>query len=201
LIRFWIMNIQSSIGGMLFMNEKVEALLIDENRPVSPKQLLDRLIELGIKASTIEHPRVYTVEQSRALRGEIAGCHSKNLFLRNKKGVMWLVVCLENRKVDLKATAKCLGAGRFSFGNPERLMKYLGVVPGAVSPFSIINDRTQQVRIALDLDMLDCEILNFHPLDNAMTTSIKTEDFLSFLEAENHLPTTIDFETWKMVKG
>ena len=189
------MNIQSSIGGMLFMNEKVEALLIDENRPVSPKQLLDRLIELGIKTSTIEHPRVYTVEQSRALRGEIAGCHSKNLFLRNKKGVMWLVVCLENRKVDLKATAKCLGAGRFSFGNPERLMKYLGVVPGAVSPFSIINDRTQQVRIALDLDILDCEILNFHPLDNAMTTSIKTGDFLSFLEAENHLPTTIDFET------
>jgi Ala-tRNA(Pro) deacylase len=195
------MNIQSSIGGMSFMDEKVATLLIDGNPPVSPKQLLDRLIELEIEATTIEHPRVYTVEQSKALRGEIAGCHTKNLFLRNKKGVMWLVVCMENRKVDLKSTAECLGAGRFSFGNPERLMKYLGVVPGAVSPISIINDQTQQVRVALDQDMLGCEILNFHPLDNSMTTSIKTKDFLNFLAAENHMPTTVDFDNWAVVKG
>lgn len=183
------------------MNETEAPRLVDNAVPIGPKQLLDRLKELRIEAATMEHPRVYTVEQSKALRGEIDGCHTKNLFLRNKKGVMWLVTCMENRKVDLKSAAKCLSAGRFSFGTPERLMKYLGVTPGAVTPFSVINDRTLHVRVALDQDMLGCDVLNFHPLDNGMTTSIKTPDFLHFLAAENHEPVIVDFDTYAMVEA
>jgi Ala-tRNA(Pro) deacylase len=101
---------------------------------------------------------------------------------------MWLVVCPEDREVDLKDLGERLGAGRLSFGSADRLMKYLGVIPGAVTPFAVINDKGGHVRVVLDQKLRTVGALNFHPLDNAMTTNIGADDFVRFLEAENHAP-------------
>lgn len=174
------------------MAESQEGVLVDGSRPAGPEDLFRRLRELGTSFETVEHPPVFTVDQAKALRGELRGCHVKNLFLRDRKGAMWLVVCREDRAIDLKVLAELLGAGRLSFGSPERLMKYLGVIPGAVTPFAVINDKGGEVRVVLERRMLETEPLNFHPLDNAMTTAIGSEDFICFLEAENHPPEYID---------
>src|SRR3954470_22822019 len=99
---------------------------------LDPQQLFVRLDQLGIAHRTVEHPPVFTVEEAKALRGSLPGGHVKNLFLRNKKGAMWLVVAEEDRAIDLKALGEAIGAGRVSFGSPERLMAHLGVIPGAV---------------------------------------------------------------------
>jgi len=160
--------------------------------PTSPGQLLRRLEELGIQSKTVTHPPVFTVEEAKALRGSLAGAHIKNLFLRTKKGEMWLVTCLEDRQIDLKALAGALGAGRFSFGSAERLMTYLGVLPGAVTPFAVINDTSREVRMVLDKDILGQEPVNAHPLVNDMTTSLESGDLIRFLEAEGHPPQLLD---------
>ncbi len=171
-----------------------EDILADGSCPATPDRLFEKLDVLGIQASTVTHPPVFTVEEAKGLRGKILGCHTKNLFLRNKKGKMWLLVCLEDRTVDLKNLAGRLGAGRLSFGSADRLMKYLGVIPGAVTPFAVINDTSRAVKIAVDKAILDRAPLNFHPLDNAQTTSIGAEDFLKFLEGEDHQAQLLDFE-------
>jgi Ala-tRNA(Pro) deacylase len=168
--------------------------LADGSTPGTPEQLFGRLEELGIKTTTLQHPPVFTVEEAKRLRGPVQGAHTKNLFLRDKKGRnMWLVVCLEDRDVDIRGLEAKLGSTRLSFGSAERLMKYLGVVPGAVTPFAVVNDKACAVRVALDRGALEREPLNFHPLDNAMTTSIGAKDFLEFLEAEGHPARLIDF--------
>ena len=107
---------------------------------LSPQQLFARLAELGIAQRTVEHPAVFTVEEAKALRGDLPGHHVKNLFLRNKKEEMWLVVALEDRAIDLKRLGEVLGAGRLSFGSAERLKRHLGVEPGSVTPLALIND-------------------------------------------------------------
>ena len=140
------------------------------------------------------HPPVFTVEEAKALRGELAGGHVKNLFLRNKKGRMWLVTCLEDRRIDLKALGERLGGGRLSFGSAERLMTYLGVVPGAVTPFAAINDKTGAVTVVLDREVFAQAPINAHPLANDMTTAIEPDDLVRFLEAENHPPEILDFD-------
>src|SRR5437879_6721437 len=114
---------------------------------LSPQQLFARLDALGIAHRTVEHVPVFTVEQAKAHRGILPGHHIKNLFLRNKKEEMWLVVALEDRAVDLKRLGEKLGAGRLSFGSPERLGKYLGVQPGSVTPFAVINDSAHKVTL------------------------------------------------------
>lgn len=162
--------------------------------PADPAALERRLAALGIATRTVRHPPVFTVEEARALRGELPGCHTKNLFVRDKKGVMWLVVCREDRPIDLAALAQELGIGRLSFGSPDRLMKYLGVIPGAVTPFAVINDAGRAVSVALDRGMLGESPWNFHPLDNSMTTAIAPADMVRFLEAEGHPPVWLDFE-------
>lgn len=162
--------------------------------PAGPDELFARLGDLGITVETVQHPPVYTVDQAKALRGPLVGCHTKNLFLRDKKGAMWLVVCREDRLVDLKALALMLGSGRLSLGSPDRLMKYLGVSPGAVTPFAVINDKGGHVQVGLDRAILNDEPWNFHPLTNDMTTSISADDMLRFLEAQNHPPQLLDFD-------
>src|ERR1700733_8795318 len=117
---------------------------------LSPQQLFARLEQLGIAQRTVEHPAVFAVEEAKALRGELPGAHIKNLFLRNKKEEMWLVVALEDRAIDLKRLGEALGAGRLSFGSPDRLRRVLGVEPGSVTPFAVVNDETHQVRLVLD---------------------------------------------------
>lgn len=157
-------------------------------------QLLARLAELGIAARTVDHPPVFTVEEARRHRGDLPGTHTKSLFLRDKKEAMWLVVCLESRTLDLKDLARRLGAKHLSFGSPERLMRHLGVIPGAVSPFAIVNDAERVVQVVLDRGVLAHDPVNLHPLDNAKTTAISAADLLRFLEAEGHAPRMIDFD-------
>jgi Ala-tRNA(Pro) deacylase len=159
---------------------------------VTPDGLLARLAELGIAVSTVEHPPVFTVEEARRYRGDLPGTHTKSLFLRDKKGAMWMVVCLENRAVDLKDLAGRIGAKHLSFGSPERLLRHLGVIPGAVSPFAVVNDVERVVQVVLDRDVLARDPVNLHPLDNAKTTAIAAADLLRFLEAEGHAPQVID---------
>lgn len=166
--------------------------MTDHSTPLSSDELIAYLDGIGIETSTVEHPAVFTVEEARRLRGDLPGAHSKSLFLRNKKGRMWLVVTLEDRNIDLKELGVLLGSGRLSFGSPERLMRYLGVVPGAVTPFGVINDGDGEVTVALDRRMLEIEPLNFHPLDNTKTTAISAAGLLRFLESTGHSPSILD---------
>ena len=156
--------------------------------PASEQKLFARLADLGIKVVTVEHPPVFTVEEAKRLRGSLPGGHCKSLFLRNKKGEMWLVVALEDRTIDLKRLGEQIGAGRVSFGSAERLMRHLGVIPGSVTPFAILNDLERLVRVVLDAEMLRHDPLNYHPLRNDRTSSIHPQDLIRFLEAEGHPP-------------
>jgi Ala-tRNA(Pro) deacylase len=160
--------------------------------PTTPDQLFAHLEGLGIRTRTVKHPPVFTVEEAKALRGDLPGAHIKNLFLRNKKGEMWLVVAEESRAIDLKALGARLDAGRLSFGSPERLLTHLGVTPGAVTPFALINDRAGQVRVAIDKAVLEEDPVNCHPLSNDMTTAIAPHDLLTFLERSGHKPLILD---------
>lgn len=154
--------------------------------PATPDDLFARLQELGIATETVWHAPVFTVEEAQAARGEMPGVHCKCLFLRDKKGTLWLVVAEENTRVDLKALAARIGAGRFSFASPDRLMAHLGVEPGTVTPFALINDPGGTVRVALDAAMLAGGALHYHPLTNAATTRIAAADLLKFIRACGH---------------
>ena len=155
------------------------------------QQLLARLDELGIEAVTRDHPPVYTVEEARALRGDIPGGHCKNLFLKDKKGQLWLVVCLEDAVIDLKSLPDRIGAARISFGKAELLQEVLGVEPGSVTPFALINDASHQVNVVLDASMMDCDFVNYHPLVNTATTTLTPADLLRFIESCGHKPQTV----------
>ena len=156
--------------------------------PATRQQLLDRLNALGIETSTREHAPVYTVEEARALRGEIPGGHCKNLFLKDDKGNLWLIVCLEEAEVDLKAAPAKIGSRRLSFGRAELLREVLGVEPGSVTPFGLINDTEQRVNVVLDAGMMAHELLNYHPLENTATTTIRAADLVAFIRACGHEP-------------
>ena len=169
-------------------------LLATGSDPATPAALFAQLDELGITHETLNHAAAYTVDEAKAVRGELDGAHIKNLFLRNKKGRMWLVTCLEDRQIDLTHLAQRVGANRFSFASPERLMKYLGVIPGAVTAFATINDHLQQVTVVLDAALMDVETINLHPLVNTMTTRISPQDLLRFLEATGHPAEIVNIE-------
>jgi Ala-tRNA(Pro) deacylase len=160
--------------------------------PTSPQQLLDRLTSLRIAHHVVHHPPLFTVEESKALRGELPGHHIKNLFLRDRRERMFLVVAQEDRRIDLKALAPVIGAEKLSFGSAERLMKYLGVLPGAVTPFALINDRDADVSILLDRSVMSGGAIHCHPLVNDMTVALQPEDLLRFLRETGHEPRLID---------
>ena len=170
-------------------------VLADGSRPAGTAEFLERLAVLGIAARTVDHPPVFTVEEAARYKGDLPGAHTKNLFLRDKPGKkMWLVCALADRAIDLRELPPRIDAKpRLSFGSPERLMKFLGVTPGAVSPFAIINDVGKTVQVVLDRALLDAEIVNLHPLDNAKTTAIRPADLLTFLGAEHHPPLLLAF--------
>ncbi|MEP7031809.1 MAG: YbaK/EbsC family protein [Pseudolabrys sp.] len=156
---------------------------------LTPDQLFALLDGLGIAHKTVKHPPVFTVEQAAALRGQIAGGHTKNLFLRDKKQALYLVVALEDAEIDLKSLHRTLGAsGRFSFGSSDLLREVWGVEPGSVTPFGAANDTGTRVTVVLDSAMMEHETLNYHPLDNTMTTSIARGDLVKFLESTSHMP-------------
>lgn len=162
--------------------------------PASEEDLMARLTELGIETVTHRHAAVFTVEESRALRGELSGGHCKSLFLRDKKRNPWLVVALEDRVIDLKALTKAIGAKPLSFGSVDLLWEVLGVTPGAVTPFALINDSGARVRVVLDKGMLELDPLNYHPLHNEATTAIAPGDLVRFVRAMGFEPLIIDFE-------
>lgn len=156
--------------------------------PASRADLLAFLERLGIATATVEHPPLFTVEQSRALRGKIPGGHTKNLFLKDKKDAVFLVVAEEDAEIDMKGLHGRIGSARLSFGRPELLAELIGVVPGAVTPFGVINDTAGRVSVILDETLMHHERLNFHPLENTATTTISRDDLLAFLGATRHQP-------------
>ena len=132
-----------------------------------------------------EHDPLFTVEDSEKLRGKISGVHTKNLFLKNKKNNFFLFSCNENAKINLKLFSKSIDAKNLSFANEEHLKKYLGIKPGSVSPFALLNDIKNIVRFYLDEELYKSELINFHPLINTTTISIKTSLFIDFLLENN----------------
>ena len=161
--------------------------------PATPEDLFEYLDRLGIATSTVAHPPLFTVEESRSLRGEIPGAHTKNLFLEDRKDRLFLVAAEEHARIDLKHLHRRIGAsGRLSFGKPEVLRATLGVEPGAVTPFAAINDRDGRVTIVLDRPLFARDGLNFHPLVNTRTTRITATDLVRFLGAAGHPPLVLD---------
>jgi Ala-tRNA(Pro) deacylase len=157
--------------------------------PAKPADLFDYLDRLGIPHRTVEHPPLFTVEESQGLRGQIPGGHTKNLFLKDKKDALFLVVASEDARIALGGLHRLLGAsGRLSFGSPDLLREVLGVEPGSVTPFAALNDTAHRVRVVLDAAMMENTVLNYHPLANTMTTSIARDDLLTFLRATGHEP-------------
>ena len=156
--------------------------------PATPDDLFAFLDRLGIAHTTMTHAPLFTVEQSQALRGTIPGAHTKNLFLKDKKDTVFLVVAPEEARVDLKTLHHRLGASRFSFGSAALLEDLLGVTPGAVTAFGAINDTAARVNVVVDAGLMQHDTINCHPLVNTMTTSVGRDDLVKFLEATGHTP-------------
>lgn len=150
--------------------------------------------EHGIAWEHHSHPPLYTVEESQQLRGDLPGAHVKNMFLKDRRDGLWLVTCLEDRRIRIRDLEKEVGAQKCSFGKPELLWEALGVEPGAVTPFALINDSAHKVRIVLDAQMLEQNPINAHPLKNDATTAISAADFRRFLELTGHMPVIVDFD-------
>jgi Ala-tRNA(Pro) deacylase len=158
----------------------------------SPEELLNYLASLSIETATVEHPPLHTVEDSKALRGDIPGGHTKNLFVKDKKNRLFLLVSGETTAIDLKRVHEKIGAqGRVSFGSADLLEEVWGVRPGAVTPFGAINDEAGKVRVVLDEAMMRHERLNFHPLVNTRTTGLASADLVKFLRATGHEPLVV----------
>jgi len=157
--------------------------------PKTRQDLFDCLDALGIAHPTVDHEPVFTVAESQILCDQIPGGHTKNLFLKDKKGAYFLVTLEENAEVNLKTIHSLIGAsGRVSFGKPEALMEKLGVTPGSVTIFCAINDAQHDVTIVIDAPLLDHDIINAHPLSNDATTSIGRDDLKRFLAHTGHEP-------------
>ena len=160
--------------------------------PTSPDELFAMLAGEGIDVVTVSHPAVHTVEQSRELHVEIPGGHIKNLFVKDKKGKVFLIVAEAEARIDLKRVHTVIGgSGRVSFGKPDLLMDLLGVRPGAVTPFALVNDRENRVSCILDAPLMSFDVLNCHPMVNTMTTSIARDDLLRFLAVYGHAPRVV----------
>jgi Ala-tRNA(Pro) deacylase len=156
---------------------------------LTQQQLFDYMSDLGISVTTFTHPPLHTVADSKLLRGEIPGGHTKNLFLKDRKDQYFLLTVDEDALVDLKTIHLLIGAaGKVSFGKPEALMELLGVAPGAVTVFGAVNDKEGKVKVFLDSGLMANDIINSHPLVNDATTSIGAQDLIKFLNATGHAP-------------
>ncbi len=158
------------------------------------RALFALLSELGIESRAHRHAPVFSVEESRGMRGALPGAHFKTLFFKDRKGALWLVAAIEDRRLDIQALARLIGAARLSFGSPERLREHLGVEPGSVTPFALINDPRGRVAFVVDAAGLRGELVNFHPLRNDATMAIAPADLLRFAEATGYEPRVIDLD-------
>jgi Ala-tRNA(Pro) deacylase len=155
----------------------------------APADLFAFLDQLGIATETFEHAPVFTVAESRSIKAAIRGGHSKNLFLKDRKDRLFLVVARDETRIDLKRLHETIGASRrLSFGSAELLRETLGVEPGSVTPFALINDRAGRVSVVLDAALMAFARVNFHPLVNSMTTTIARDDLVAFLRATGYEP-------------
>jgi Ala-tRNA(Pro) deacylase len=169
--------------------------------PATRQALLRRLAELQIATRTIEHEPLFTVAESSKLEQELPGAHTKNLFLKDEGGELFLIVAASTTRVDLKALAHTLRAGRFSFGKPELLMLALGVPPGSVTAFAVINDPNRRVRVVIDAELMQHDSINCHPLENTATTKIARDDLLRFIRACGHEPRIVALGAAKPAAG
>lgn len=160
----------------------------------TPQDVLARIESLGIQTETIEHEPVFTVHDGPELKARLVGGHTKNLFLKNKKGAMWLVVAEDHRRVDMKKLDPLLGSGRLSFGSADRLGRVLGVTPGSVTPLALINDDPPSLTVILDAKLMQFDRLYFHPLVNTMTTAITPDGLLRFIESCGHTAHIVDLD-------
>ena len=171
--------------------------MTDDNK-AGEAELYTLFADNGIAYAHHTHP---AVAESQALRGELPGGHVKNMFMKDKKGAIWLATCLEDRRIRIRDLEREIGAKGLSFAREELLWEVLGVRPGAVTPFGLINDRApRRVRVALDAQMLARDPLNFHPLHNEATTTISKDGFLKFLTLTGHQPVLVDFDRLEAVE-
>jgi Ala-tRNA(Pro) deacylase len=160
----------------------------------TPDPLGALFAQLGIAAVTYAHPAVFTVAEGEGFKHRIPGGHTKNLFLKDKKDQLWLVTAAAYTAVDLKGLPELIGAGRLSFGSPERLLDALGVPPGSVTPLALLNDTQRRVRFVLDEKLTQCSTVNCHPLRNDMTTCLAPQDLLRFLQHLGYDPLVAQLE-------
>ena len=165
---------------------------------MNKSDLLAMLSKQKIKFDVCEHAPLHTVLESKELRGKIKGAHTKNLFLKNKKNNFFLFSCLESTTVDLKKLTKVLGLGNVSFASNLYLTNILGVNPGSVTPFGLINDRESETKFFLDKKILYNKKVNFHPLVNTSTVSLNTNDFLLFMKNNNKLVNIFNFDNYTL---
>ena len=156
--------------------------------PATPEELFAYFDLLGIAHSTVSHPPFFTVDEGREWHDKIPGLHCKNLFIKDKKGGIWHVVVPGDKRVDLNALEKSLGAPRFSFAKPEVLWEVEQLTPGSVTPFGLINDTARRVTVILDDEMLQSEWVNFHPLHNAASTTLRATDLVKFVRSLGYDP-------------
>jgi Ala-tRNA(Pro) deacylase len=162
--------------------------------PPDPAQPLFAWLDAhGIVHETLRHPAVFRVEEGQAIKAALAGGHTKNLFLKDAKDLLWLVSALGETAIDLKALPRVIGAARLSFGSEALMQKTLGVRPGSVTAFGLIHDAQGEVGLVLDKALLDCERINFHPLTNTATTGVSKQGFLAFLQSLGITPWVVDF--------
>ncbi|HET9232406.1 MAG TPA: prolyl-tRNA synthetase associated domain-containing protein [Vitreimonas sp.] len=162
--------------------------------PATEDDLFARFETLGIVHKTYRHRPVFTVGESAEIKAALPGGHTKNLFLKDKKGRLFLLSALGDTVIDLTAVSKLIGAGRFSFGNADLLLQHLGVTPGSVTVFAVINDTDRRVTVVLDEALFAHDPVNFHPLRNDATTAVSPADMLKFVRATGHEPIRLAFD-------
>ena len=167
----------------------------------TPEPLRSRFEQLGVSVTTWAHKPVFTVDDGEDVKAALEGGQTKNLFLRDKRGGIWLVTALAETQINLRELSDRLGCARFSFGSPELLGEILGVKPGSVTPFALINDRERKVQVVFDQAMMPHKVLNFHPLENTMTTAIAPDGLLKFAASCGHRPIMIDFSVREQKHG
>ncbi|HET6970226.1 MAG TPA: YbaK/EbsC family protein [Phenylobacterium sp.] len=161
--------------------------------------LLRFLAEIGVEATTHEHPAVFTVAESGDIKTDIPGAHTKNLFLKDAKDQLWLVSAEGHAQIDLKRLHTVIGSARLSFGKAELMEEVLGVTPGSVTAFGLMNDTRHRVRFVLDRTLAEAALVNFHPLTNTATTTVTGDGFRRFLRALDVTPLVVDFAAMSVV--
>jgi Ala-tRNA(Pro) deacylase len=153
------------------------------------------LDSLGVAHSTVEHPAVFRVGEGEEVKAAIAGAHTKNLFLKDAKGALWLISATDRTAINLKALPGVTGSAKLSFGSGALLEATLGVTAGSVTAFALINDAAHAVRFILDAALAAADVVNFHPLENTATIAVSQQGFRRFLAAVGVEPLIVDFST------